>query len=147
MKVTAGDIDTLARTLWGEARGEGVGGMMAVAQVVINRAKAAEAYWARHGEPHPLFGSGSLATACTAPHQFSCWNRDDPNRAMMDRLTWDMLVFVPCVDAAWTAAKRRDWHDITRGALHYHTCEVSPPWSQGLTPCFRLGKHVFFSTT
>ena len=32
------EIDTLARTIWGEARGEGSAGMQAVANVVMNRA-------------------------------------------------------------------------------------------------------------
>ena len=145
MKITAGDIDTLARTLWGEARGEGLGGMMAVAQVVINRAKVAEAFQEKHGKMHPLFGSGSLITACTMPKQFSCWNKDDRNRGKMEKLTWDTPELVPCVDAAWAAAKQRDWPDITKGALHYHTRDVSPPWSQGLTPCYEVGNHVFFN--
>ena len=35
-------IDVLARTIWGEARGEGTSGMSAVACVVINRVKIAQ---------------------------------------------------------------------------------------------------------
>lgn len=31
------DIDTMARTIWGEARGEGVQGMQAIACVIMNR--------------------------------------------------------------------------------------------------------------
>ena len=34
------DLDTLARTLWAEARGEGVAGMEAVAAVIMNRVNA-----------------------------------------------------------------------------------------------------------
>jgi len=36
------EIDVLARTLWGEARGEGTTGLEAVANVVLNRVKMAE---------------------------------------------------------------------------------------------------------
>ena len=37
------ETDTLARTLWGEARGEGHYGMEAVASVILNRVKIADA--------------------------------------------------------------------------------------------------------
>ena len=33
------EIDLLARTIWGEARGEGQTGMQAVANVIMNRVK------------------------------------------------------------------------------------------------------------
>ena len=36
------EIDVLARTLWGEARGEGTAGMQAVASVILNRVKIAK---------------------------------------------------------------------------------------------------------
>ena len=42
------EADVLARTLWGEARGEGEDGMQAVANVICNRAAIARAkggYW------------------------------------------------------------------------------------------------------
>lgn len=42
------EIDVLARTLWGEARGEGSTGMEAVASVILNRVEVAKRrghYW------------------------------------------------------------------------------------------------------
>src|SRR5215468_10322728 len=74
------EIDTVARTVWAEARGEGVAGMTAVACVIMNRARIASQYKQDHGRPHPLFGDGTLASCCTHPWQFSCWNENDPNR-------------------------------------------------------------------
>lgn len=32
-----GQVDVVARTIWGEARGEGANGMQAVANVIMNR--------------------------------------------------------------------------------------------------------------
>jgi N-acetylmuramoyl-L-alanine amidase len=68
------DIDVVARTLYGEARGEGKQGMIAVACVIVTRAMIAAEYVDANGKPHPLFGDGSLASACQAPLQFSCWD-------------------------------------------------------------------------
>src|SRR3546814_5919032 len=66
-------IDVLARTVWGEARGESVRGMEAVASVVVNRVRRAIArggYW----------WGNDVVGVCLKPCQFSCWNDGDPNR-------------------------------------------------------------------
>jgi hypothetical protein len=43
-------------------------------------------YMDAKGEPHPLYGDGSLASACKALLQFSCWNADDPNCEVIEQL-------------------------------------------------------------
>src|SRR3546814_13540556 len=66
-------IDVLARTVWGEARGESVRGMEAVASVVVNRVRRAIArggYW----------WGNDVVGVCLRPCQFSCWADGDPNR-------------------------------------------------------------------
>src|SRR5688572_19754753 len=66
------EIDVLARTVWGEARGEGSIGMQAVACVVLNRVAVAESragYW----------WGNTIVQVCQKPYQFSCWNKDDAN--------------------------------------------------------------------
>jgi len=68
------EIEVLARTLYGEARGEPVAGKEAVASVVMNRVRRSQekssGYW----------WGNDVITVCTKPWQFSCWNVDDPNR-------------------------------------------------------------------
>src|SRR5688500_14939750 len=66
------EIDVLARTLWGEARGEGSGGMQAVAGVVLNRLAVSR----RKGK---LWWGNDVIGICQKPYQFSCWNKNDPN--------------------------------------------------------------------
>jgi len=61
-----------ACALCGEARGDGRPGMEAVAQVVMNRVN--------HRNGH--FGS-SAKEVLLRPWQFSCFNKNDPNRAKM----------------------------------------------------------------
>ena len=66
------EVDVLARTIWGEARGEGKEGMEAVASVILNRteiAKRLDGYW----------WGNTIIQVCQKPYQFSCWNKLDPN--------------------------------------------------------------------
>jgi len=146
------DIDTLARTLWGEARGEGVAGMEAVASVIMNRRRLAERYvedrrqerWREKPLRHPLFGDGTVATVCTAPWQFSCWNPDDPNRNKLSRVSEsDDQWFAAALDVARRAVAGKI-EDRTGGADHYHTKAIKPKWAEGRTPTATIGWHVFY---
>jgi N-acetylmuramoyl-L-alanine amidase len=142
----ASDTEVVARTLFGEARGEGKQGMVAVACVIYNRAVIAGDYEDDHGMPHPLYGDGSLASACKAPLQFSCWNAGDPNRALIERVTESEPIFLVAVGIG-TDAENDQLDDITNGATHY--CDkrmpLPPAWAKGKTPCFALGNHLFFN--
>ena len=66
------EIDILARTIWGEARGEGSIGMQAVAATILNRVRIAE-------EKGSYWWGRSIVDICQKPQQFSAWNKDDPN--------------------------------------------------------------------
>jgi N-acetylmuramoyl-L-alanine amidase len=139
------DIDITARTLYGEARGEGKQGIIAVACVIVTRAMIAADYMDAHGEPHPLFGDGSLASACQAPLQFSCWNKDDPNLKVIKSVTTSDPVFSMAVGIA-TEAENDQLDDITDGATHYYAKgSPMPEWAKGKTPCVVIGSHLFFN--
>ena len=68
------DIDTLARTLVGEARGTSLLDMLGVAAVVRERVLR-PGWWSQ-----PLH---SWQSVCRARYQFSCWNEGDPNREVI----------------------------------------------------------------
>jgi len=125
-------VDTLARTLWAEARGEGDDGMSAVACVVLNRV-ALPRWWGR-----------TIVEVCRKPLQFSCWNEGTRARAELLRVTPADVAFARA-SAISTRAASGQIADFTRGATHYHAIEVLPPWARGKTPCFRLGRHVFYN--
>lgn len=140
MAVSGWDMDIAARTVWGEARSKPPTDDIAVAHVIVNRARLAAAWVARKGRPHPLFGDGTLAGACLAPWQFSCWNAADPNRAKMMALDDATLSpFKTLVEQALTEP------DPTRGATHYHADYVSPAWAAGKEPTVTLGPHLFYN--
>lgn len=124
--------DTLARTLWGEARGEGPRGMSAVASVILNRV-VRPGWWGR-----------DIVTICRAPFQFSCWLENDPNRAKLMAVT----TADPAYDAARAIARLAvtgGLADITGGADSYYADgSTAPQWAKGLQPVAVIGRHRFY---
>lgn len=131
-------VDIVARTLWGEARGESVKGKEAVAAVIINRVRHAQAKGGRY------WWGADAVQICLKPWQFSCWNATDPNRAKLDRVSMEDRSFRVCVRIA-RRALAGVLDDPTGGATHYHRRGLLPPWSRGRDPSAEIGEHVFFA--
>jgi len=126
----------LCLTIWGESRGEPVQGQIAVGCVVRNR----------------LTTVASWKDICFAPHQFSCFNVDDPNYPMIQRAASMLLTQIPeptLAQALWIAdgVISRAAQDNTGGATHYLTKQLydtfPPAWAKGVTPTREIGAHVF----
>lgn len=130
--------DILARTIFGEARGEPVRGKEAVAAVIMNRVRRARAaggtYW----------WGATVEDVCRRPWQFSCWNDADPNRAKIESVPTDNRVFQSCQRIA-RRALAGTLADPTDGATHYHAKMVNPPWARGRAPSAEIGQHLFYS--
>ncbi len=130
-------VEILARTLYGEARGELVRGKEAVAAVVMNRVRRAKergGYW---------WGS-TPQEVCLRPWQFSCWNESDPNRARIVAVTRDNRNFQSCLRIA-RRALAGTLKDPTVGATHYHEKSVMPPWAKDRKPSAEIGNHRFYN--
>ncbi len=129
-------VDTLARTLWGEARGEGDTGMQAVANVIKNRYKIAQ-------EKGAFWWGNDLIQICQKPYQFSCWNRADANYKKLTEVDSTDFYFASALRLA-----RRCVHnaldDLTNGATHYHAKSITPYWAKGKEPCAEIGAHLFY---
>ncbi|WP_213881684.1 cell wall hydrolase [Pseudomonas sp. dw_358] len=137
MTNAANDLDILARTLWGEARGAGLPGMIAVAWVVRNRVfdGIADSWW----------GEG-WAGVCQAPYQFSCWNRDDPNYPWVSGA---QPILPTELAQAQTAARRvmdASVADPTHGATHYYSLALPhrPGWAADAMETACIGRQLFF---
>ncbi|MBT9487344.1 MAG: cell wall hydrolase [Rubrivivax sp.] len=131
----AHDLQVLARTLWGEARGDGEPGMAAVAAVVLNR-------W-RTG----YRGRASVAEVCLDPAQFSCWNRNDPNRSALERVAaQNDAPFLAALNIA-AQALGGQLPDPTVGARHYVATwlRTRPHWLNDKRPCAVIGRHEFYN--
>lgn len=130
-------VDLLARTLYGEARGEGVRGMEAVAAVVMNRVRRSQRrgwYW----------WGNTVEEVCLQPSQFSCWNANDPNRVAILSVDPQDPLFRVCVRIARRAVAGV-LKDPTGGATHYHAAGLEPVWAVGREPSAIIGHHQFYN--
>ncbi|WP_422930155.1 cell wall hydrolase [Singulisphaera sp. PoT] len=126
------DVDVLARTLFGEARGESRIGMIAVANVVMNRV-AARRWWGR-----------TVPEVCQKPYQFSCWNQNDPNRAVILAVNASHPIFAQALAIAADAVAGT-LADVTNGAVAYYARGTpQPKWAAGHIACAEIGHHIFF---
>ena len=117
--------ECLAGAVYFEARGEPLEGQLAVAQVVLNRARSG------------IYPS-SICGVVTQPAQFSfirggkfpTINRDDDN--------WHKAKAV--ADIATKALVQEIQSDV----LWYHADYVAPGWGTRLTRAAQIGRHIFY---
>ncbi len=112
--VATGDELCLARTMWGEARGEGDAGMLAVADVVLNRAE-------RDGKT-------------------ICWEVSRP--AQFDGYDPSSRPTAGVVDLARRAV-RGEGRGSTAGAVYFVERHIRTRWESAKEVTRRLGGHVF----
>lgn len=132
--------EILARTLYGEARGEymrldgGLSALIGVANVIMNRANRKS--W---------FGK-NVSEVCLKPYQFSCWNQTDPNRSVLLQVSKQTdPLFETCLEVA-NGVLNGVWPDLTKDSDHYYAVwmDRAPTWSLGKKPRVKLGQHLFF---
>lgn len=137
--INTADIDVLARTIYGEARGElqkprgGLAALMAVGNVVMNRF-------------HLKSYGPSVQAVCLQPYQFSCWNSNDPNLPVLRQIErGENGVFDVCYLVA-EGLTQKEWPDLTDGCTHYHANWMKPYpfWTKGLLPASVIGDHLFY---
>lgn len=126
--------DILARTLLGEAAGEGSTGMEAVAHVIRNRA-----------------GSGQYpsdpAKVALQPKQFLAWNSGEGGNHLVNITGGDLYnKALAAVDAVFGGQSS----DPTGGALQYWAPQgmpggKDPYWAKGKDNRTAIGNHVFLS--
>jgi N-acetylmuramoyl-L-alanine amidase len=129
------DLDMLARTLWGEARGEGREGQIAVAWVIRNRAE----------DPGKDWWGDTVAEVCHKPFQFSCWDKSDPNRTKLcgpsiELPGYDDLYEIGC------KVMVGDIPDPTGSATHYKVTGTAASWDAAaakVNPVI-IGRHSFY---
>ncbi|MBW8309831.1 MAG: cell wall hydrolase [Candidatus Paracaedibacteraceae bacterium] len=132
------EIQILARTIFGEARGEyyrvegGIASLIAIANVVKNRQKQQTWY------------GKTISEICQKPYQFSCWNPNDPNLKLITTTIADPL-FDICLNVADRVINDH-WPDLTLGCDHYHasTMATFPAWSLTAKPKVKIGRHIFY---
>ena len=126
------DTEYMARTLWGEARGENKDGQIAVGHVIKNRS-----------DKKTWYGK-TIMDVCLKKWQFSCWNENDPNRKKILALSLDDLE--EQIDVA-SGVISGHYVDPTHGSTHYYAKSMPKPpkWAVGKEPALVLGNHYFFN--
>jgi N-acetylmuramoyl-L-alanine amidase len=132
------DIEILALTIYGEARGEAIEGQIAVGCVIRNRTGV----------------NNSYKEVCLAPKQFSCWNINDPNYPVLTKLGQELLNDVYISDSI---LRQCDWIaegitanvilDNTHGSKNYITNKLlkenPPDWAKRLKIVGVIGDQTF----
>lgn len=128
-------IDYMARTAWGEARGEGQAGMQAVINVIMNRVKAGGWY------------GTTPKDVCLKKSQFSVWNKNDPNYTKMLAVDEKDSSF-KMAKALATLAYNGQLADITNGATNYlalGSLSSVPSWVTKMEQVASIGNHTFYA--
>lgn len=136
------DLIAMARTLWGEARGEPREGQIAIAWVIRNRLEN-PGWWSRNqGDGIP---DDTIEAVCRDPAQFSCW-WDAQAPRVRTRLAESLGPLIELARAVLNGTEP----DPTGGADHYHTiarpeyAETWPPkWAVGQAGV-TVGRHLFY---
>ena len=141
MSASPTDIEVLARTIWAEARGEGMAGMVAVAWSIRNRVDMD-----LHHDGKPDWWGEGYPGVCQAPWQYSCWNKNDPNYPCISGAKAIPLGELSAARQAATVVINGTVPDPTGGATHYYATSMPrpPAWVSGATQTLKLGHHIFF---
>ena len=126
------DALILARTIYGETRGEGEGAKIAVANVIMNRVK------------DPKWWGNTVKEVCLVKNQFSCFNFGDPNFSELINVTIKNKVFQECFGIAYSVMKGFI-PDNTNGATHYHNKSVNPEWDDKMNITLEIDNLLFYN--
>lgn len=108
----------LAITMLAEAQGEGTRGMLAVGDVVLNRAES-DGY--------------DICKTVAEPAQFTGWTTANPAPGQLK----DALGLARSLMAG-------NWRGIAKGATYYHAVYVRPDWARSKVFVLKLGQHLFY---
>jgi spore germination cell wall hydrolase CwlJ-like protein len=123
----------LAQAVYFEARSESMLGQLAVATVVLNRAKA-ENY------PSSICGVVYQGAARLTGCQFSFACDGQSNLPQIDR-AWETALTITTLALAEEDRPMRS----VAAATHYHADYVDPYWSKSLHRVTKIGRHIFYS--
>ncbi len=120
----------LSQAIYYEARGETQRGQIAVAEVIMNRARSG--YY-----PASICGVVYQGSHRSTGCQFTFTCDGSLNQRPRGR-AWDRAQRVA------TAVMLGYTRPITQGATHYHTHAVNPVWNSGLVETTSIESHVFY---
>lgn len=118
-----GDMKCLAGAVYFESKGESLEGQLAVARVIINRAKSGRF-------------ADSLCGVVYQPSQFSFVRGHEMPPIRMESNAWREAVAIAQI------AMDDSWNSRAEGALFFHARRVSPGW--GKAKLAMIDNHIFY---
>ncbi len=131
---TSGDADLIARTIFGEAGGEGRRGMELVAAVILNRLSA-----------QAWYGS-TISEVILKPYQFTLWNAGNIAGLNAAAVNDNDPTFQTALAIARQAVNGQ-LQERAQGATHYfNPAAANPSWQNAANMQFLFahGKHRFY---
>jgi hypothetical protein len=129
--------DCLAQAIYHEARGESAAGQLAVANVIVNRARSSKFPSTLCGVIYQNADKGRYRCQFT----FACDGRTD---APGERRAWARsAALAQTVYAEF--AKGETLGAVPRSTLYYHTTAVRPNWANTYDAVAQIGSHIFYS--
>lgn len=125
----ASEASCLAEAMYYEARGEGLAGEKAIAEVVVHRTQ-------RAGFPHTICGVVHQGEGEACQFSFLCNGVADQPKNPVD---WSRAVR----RAAQILTGALPLNNITEGAISFHAAAVRAEWP-GMVPTVRIGNHLFY---
>ena len=122
-------VDCLARNIYFESAGEGVAGWLAVGMVTMNRVGH---------EYYPSTVCGVVHQKIKHTYQFSWVKFQDTLKIRMPTMYQEILAIATELYQSYDLT-----HDLTEGALFFHSVAVNPGWS-GVIKTKRIGRHIFY---
>ena len=118
-------MQCLAKNIYHEARGEGIAGMMGVAQVTLNRADT------------QYRGKKTLCDVVHDSHQFS-WTKDSQKTKKLDKPYWQQSLHI--AQLVLLGVRIKEIED----SIYFHSHKIkSPIWTKNLSVNKKIGQHVY----
>jgi len=122
------EFECLATAIYFEARGEGVAGQAAVAEVILNRVESPSF-------PRTICGVVNQSNGRGCQFSYTCDGRAD---RIGDRAAW--VTAGKIATAMMDGAPRA----LTEGATYFHTPAVRPSWARRFEKTVKIGRHIFY---
>ena len=119
------EMQCLAKNIYHEARGEGIAGMMGVAQVTLNRADT------------QYRGKKTLCGVVYDSHQFS-WTKDNQKTKKLDKSSWQQSLHI--TQLVLLGVRIKEIED----SIYFHSHKIkSPIWTKNLSVNKKIGQHIY----
>ena len=137
LEIAADERDCLAQAIYHEARGESAEGQLAVANIIVNRARSGKYPSSLCGVIYQNADKGRYRCQFT----FACDGRGDAPR---ERRAWARSQAL-AEEVYVQYAQGKSLGMLPRSALFYHTVNVRPNWAYTYNRIAQIGAHIFYS--